>query len=383
MKILVAGDFVPQYRVAVQIDEGNYSCLDEVKPCVDSMDYAIVNLESPVVSHVAKPIEKTGPNLRCTEKAMDCLLNAGFNCVTLANNHFRDYGQVGVDDTISTCEKYGIDYVGGGKNLSEAKTVLYKDINGERLAIINICENEWSIAGENYGGSAPLNPVSNYYAIQEARKQADFVLLIVHGGIEGYQYPTPRMQETYRFFIDSGADSVVNHHQHCYSGYEEYNGKPIFYGLGNFCFDRKGQHGSVWNEGYCVLLDFNGEAVSYQIFPYTQCKETPATIPMKGNQTDIFNNKIVNINTIINSQTYLKQQFEQYLKQVSQFRLMNLEPIYNRFYRVLQNKGILPKLISGVSLRDWFDRLNCESHRDVLCPLMKEKVEKTNKIITY
>ena len=61
MKILVAGDFVPHSRVAVQIDEGNYSCLDEVKPFVDSVDYAIVNFESPVVSHVAKPIEKKAP----------------------------------------------------------------------------------------------------------------------------------------------------------------------------------------------------------------------------------------------------------------------------------------------------------------------------------
>jgi poly-gamma-glutamate synthesis protein (capsule biosynthesis protein) len=45
------------------------------------------------------------------------------------------------------------------------------------------------------------------------------------------------MVETYRFFIEAGADAVVNHHQHCICGYEVYKGKPIFYGLGNFCFD--------------------------------------------------------------------------------------------------------------------------------------------------
>lgn len=43
------------------------------------------------------------------------------------------------------------------------------------------------------------------------------------------------MQEIYRFFVDIGADAVINHHQHCYSGYEVYKEKPIFYGLGNFC----------------------------------------------------------------------------------------------------------------------------------------------------
>ena len=42
------------------------------------------------------------------------------------------------------------------------------------------------------------------------------------------------MKETYRFFVDCGADAVINHHQHCYSGYEYYKDKFICYGLGNF-----------------------------------------------------------------------------------------------------------------------------------------------------
>lgn len=52
----------------------------------------------------------------------------------------------------------------------------------------------------------------------------------MHGGHEHYQLPSLRMQETYRFFIDAGADVVVNHHQHCFSGYEIYNNKYIFMG---------------------------------------------------------------------------------------------------------------------------------------------------------
>ena len=51
--------------------------------------------------------------------------------------------------------------------------------------------------------------------VEEAKKKADFVLVIVHGGSEHFQLPTPRMQATYRFFVDAGADAVVNHHQHC------------------------------------------------------------------------------------------------------------------------------------------------------------------------
>lgn len=376
MNILIAGDFVPFDRTASQIDAGDYSCIDEVKPLVQSADYAIVNFESPVVMREAKPIDKTGPNLHCTENAIECIAQAGFKCVTLANNHFRDQGQIGVEDTLVACQKYGVDYVGGGKNISEAEQILYKEINGQRLAIVNICENEWSIAGVDYGGSAPLNPVRNYYAIREAHKQADFVLVIVHGGVEGYQYPTPRMQETYRFFIDAGAGAVVNHHQHCYSGYEEYKEKPIFYGLGNFCFDRKGQRGGVWNEGFMVNIQIEAAGVQYVLSPYTQCNETPVVHLMNKETRMVFDEKISIINDNIVKSVLLQEQFDNYLTTVELARLRNLEPIYNRHFRSLQNKGLIPFFIKGNALRDWFDRLNCESHRDVLCPLLQKQINK-------
>lgn len=68
------------------------------------------------------------------------------------------------------------------------------------------------------------------------------------------------MVDTYRFFIDAGADAVINHHQHCISGYEHYQGKPIFYGIGNFFFPPIFKHTpKSWNEGYMVTL-FLGES---------------------------------------------------------------------------------------------------------------------------
>jgi poly-gamma-glutamate synthesis protein (capsule biosynthesis protein) len=121
--------------------------------------------------------------------------------------------------------------VGGGTNLQEASKILYKKIDEKVLALINCCENEFSIATEVTAGSNPLNPIQQYYAIQEAKSKADYVLVIVHGGHELWQLPSPRMQETYRFFIDAGADAVVNHHQHCYSGYEIYKKKPYILNL--------------------------------------------------------------------------------------------------------------------------------------------------------
>ena len=95
-------------------------------------------------------------------------------------------------------------------------------------------------------------------------------MIIVHGGHEMYQLPSPRMVEMYHFYIDIGATAVINHHQHCYSGYEIYKGCPIFYGLGNLCFDRRERRDSIWNEGYMVVLSLDVNKISYSIIPYMQ-----------------------------------------------------------------------------------------------------------------
>ena len=257
MKILIAGDFCQGYRVDALVKERRYGKLfDEVKPIIESADYSIVNFEFPVVldKDAARPIPKCGPNLEGTIESIEAIKYAGFKCCTLANNHILDQGEQCCLDTKNELEKAGVDTVGVGSNLSEAGEIFYKEIDGETLAIINCCEHEFSIATETSAGANPLNPVRQYYAIQEAKKKADYVLVIVHGGHEHYQLPSPRMKETYRFFVDAGADAVVNHHQHCYSGYDVYYDKPIFYGLGNFCFDEPQMRHCGWNEGYMVRL---------------------------------------------------------------------------------------------------------------------------------
>jgi poly-gamma-glutamate synthesis protein (capsule biosynthesis protein) len=365
MKVLIAGDFVPRHRIAEQIEDGDFRCLDEVKPVIQSADYAIVNFESPVVIRNAKPIGKTGPNLRCTEKAIECVAQAGFNCVTLANNHFRDFGQIGVEDTIDSCEKYGVDYVGGGKTKQGAERILYKTIYGQTLAIINVCENEWSIASEYYGGSNPLNPIRNYYAIHEAKKNADYVLVIVHGGIEGYNLPTPRMLETYHFFVDSGADAVVNHHQHCYSGYEEYHGKPIFYGLGNFCFDTTSVYrNELWIQGFMVELQFS-ETIIFRLFPYKQCDEDYSAVKNQVDK-DLFVSSIEQLNYTIANVNQLEQQYRSYISQGSSIAKNILAPYTNSIVRKLYAKGFLPSFVSKYRKNQLLAYIQCESHRDIL-----------------
>lgn len=134
-------------------------------------DYNIINMEAPIVSGEGTPITKNGSNLKVNSCAIDALKWASFDCVTLANNHFYDYGEKGVKDTLIACRERCIDYVGAGLNLTEASQTLYKEIHGKTFAIINCCEHEYSIAAENSGGSNPINPIQQYYAINEAKNK--------------------------------------------------------------------------------------------------------------------------------------------------------------------------------------------------------------------
>lgn len=375
IKIAIAGDFVATNRIKLYADNQQFEeILGETKAIFQNYDYRIVNLECPVASEDAQSIIKCGPSLRCNEHAINLLAHGGFNCATLANNHFYDYGDIGVETTISTLDQYNIDHVGGGRNLDEAAATLFKQINDETLAIINCCEHEFSIATPRTGGSNPLNPIKQYHAICEARSKADYVIVITHGGIEDYDKPTPRMQETYRFFIEIGADAVINHHQHCPSGYEVYQGKPIFYGLGNFCFDSIRMKNMPRNKGYVAGIIFDGDKVSFQLYPYLQCNGEPGVNYLDEANRKVFLNEITQLNDVISNPQSLVETYEAYLESTSGYLRPIFTPYSKKWSDALFSKGLLPFYYPKNKWPFVLNKIECESHRERLIDFIKKQI---------
>jgi len=373
VKILIAGDYSPKDKVASQIEDGNYHyVLGEVKPLVEEADFAIVNFESTVFVEGARPIEKCGPNISCGSKSIDALKYAGFDCVTLANNHFADYGDLCVNETLHLLDNNCICRVGGGKNIVEALQVLYKRINGKKFAFLNYCEEEFTIATAVHGGSAPFDLSYVIPKLLEARNSVDYVVVIVHGGKEFYQLPTPRMKRTYRALVDMGADAVVNHHQHCYGGYEEYNGKPIFYGLGNFCFDFRNKKNETWNEGYMVQLTFD-EGVGFEIIPYFQCNGDATIELMNEEQKAGLFEKVKELNSIIADDRRLEKEYEQFSKSFFRSLRMPLTPYSNRYLYSLCLRHLIPGFITRERKLTLVDYVNCESWRDIFLQYLKSE----------
>lgn len=361
MRVFIAGDYCPQNRVSKLIDEGGREqVLGAVKQVLSQIDYSIVNFECPIAFGGEKsPLDRL--SLSCKQINLEAAKWAGFDCVTLANNHFRDKGETGISNTIEACNSLSIDYVGGGKKLDDAQKTLYKTINKEVVAIINCCEHEFSLATEERGGSNPINLARQFYAIKEAKEKANYVIVIVHGGHEHFQLPSPRMVETYRFFIDAGADAVINHHQHCFSGYEIYQNKPIFYGIGNFCFDMVNPPTDMWYEGYAVELDLSKSKIGYTIHPFTQCKEIPAIVfkPLSCIQK-----RLDELNAIISDKEKLRLATNDYYNESCSTVKNIIFPFQNRYIRALWNRGVFPKVLTKKWLMYLCNFVMCESHRD-------------------
>ena len=366
MRLLIAGDFFPSAQVADLFAKKDFgSVLSGVREVVSSADLSVVNLECPVGG--LSPISKVGPALKCGEEALEALKYAGFGCVTLANNHINDYGGEGVRNTLGKVREYSLDSVGAGLNTAEASKFLVKEIGGIRVAIINCCETEFSIAGDNTPGACALDPVEQYNTIREARKVADKVVVIVHGGYERCRFPSPRMVRTYRFFVDAGADAVLNHHQHCASGYEVYSGKPIFYGLGNLCFATDNNEGMQWHEGYMVMLTLQEDMhePSFSLIPYLQCLDGPSVRLMGPDEERAFLERIASLNDIIAHPQALKKAFEGFLDQQASVYGRVFSPT-GKVAGMLTSAGLLKPFLSERKRLLLKDYVECESHREGL-----------------
>ena len=373
MKILIAGDFVPRERVFEKIKKNDFADIfSQLRPYIDQASYSILNLEAPIVLNPskAKPIQKVGPALSAPFETIEAIRSAGFNCVTLANNHIMDYGAKALYDTISALDEKQILHVGAGRSLKDASRVLYLEAGLETVAIVNFCENEFSIAGDNSAGAFPLSIVKNYHQIQEAKEHANHVIVIVHGGHELYQHPSPRMKELYRFFVEVGADAVINHHQHCYCGYEVYRGKPIFYGLGNLSFDLASRRNTIWNYGYFVMLSM-GDNIVFDVFPFDQGLSFPGVKLQDRDEKKAFVSELKRLNDIIEDDNQLKLFFGEFVELKRSEMYYRLSSYHGRIIRFLSRHHVLkfkPNLQRALRLSDLID---CDSQRDLISCVLK------------
>ncbi|WP_078555377.1 CapA family protein [Bacillus alkalicellulosilyticus] len=237
--IVFAGDLMMSGSVADTVERFgvNYP-FEHVEEEIKKADYAVVNLET-AVTHREETYGKQF-NFKMPPSYLDGVRNAGFDMVSLANNHTMDYREAGLVDTMNYLDEYGLAYIGAGLNKEEAYSAKYVTIKGRSIAFLGfsrVLPTETWYAREDKPGIASGYQLERMLDIIAKEKEiADYVLVYIHWGIERSTYPEPYQIYYGEAMIDAGADAVIGAHPHVLQPIETYNGKPIAYSLGNFLF---------------------------------------------------------------------------------------------------------------------------------------------------
>jgi len=376
IKLLFTGDFCPHQRIEQLAIKENYNAVfNEFAKEFEGNDFNVVDLECPLTS-IRTKLKKTGPHQVADPKTINLLKEIKVDLVAMANNHILDYGEKAMLDTVKLCRDNGIETIGVGSNLQEAKQPFIQELNGIKVGFLNFTENEWTIATNTSAGANPLDLIEVHNTIQNLKKIVDKIVVIAHGGNEFYHLPSPRIKRTYRFFIDAGANAVVSHHTHCFSGYEVYKESPIFYGLGNFMYDWPNKENDNWNFGFAVRL-YIDDQIEFEIIPFKQNNgEEIGVHYLNKSEAETFNKRIKELNSIISDDEKLEIEFDKLCKEKTDIYSLYFEPYSGKILSSLRIRKLLPDLFSKRKRMLQLNIVRCESHRDILLKMLEKSVKK-------
>lgn len=239
IKIAFAGDVMMEGSIERAMNKHGFDYpFLQVRDELQQVDYAIVNLETAVTKR-GVPQQKQF-NFRTGKNSIVALKDAGFQMVSLANNHAMDFGEIGLLDTIDYLNKVGLAHIGAGRNSEEAYAAEVIEIKGKQIAILGFSRVlptvEWYATPYKPGIASGYQLDRMVRIIKEVKNEVDYVFVFMHWGVERKQMPEPYQFHYAKAMIDAGADGIIGAHPHVIQGLDYYKGKPIAYSLGNFLF---------------------------------------------------------------------------------------------------------------------------------------------------
>ncbi|MEL6301365.1 MAG: CapA family protein [Pseudomonadota bacterium] len=231
---IMLGTDYPENRLP---DDDGVSFLSAVTPILSKADITFGNLEGVLVDGGEPGKRCSNPSacylFRSPTRYAAHLAAAGFDVMSLANNHARDFGEEGRDMTMATLDRFGIHHSG---RIGDVASWQVNDLSVAMIAFA-VTKNSFSM----------LDVVDAAFRVADLATTHDIVIVSFHGGAEGLgALHIPFAEETYyneprgdvvvfaRAMVDSGADLVLGHGPHVVRAMERYKGRLIAYSLGNF-----------------------------------------------------------------------------------------------------------------------------------------------------
>ncbi|MGI6702584.1 MAG: CapA family protein [Clostridia bacterium] len=275
LRLIAVGDMMLTRGVGTRIARSSvHAPFDGVRHILEMGDIVFGNLETTIAS-TGSQLPGKGIWFRADPEVTEGLKEAGFDVLSLANNHTLDYDTPALIETIQNLEQAGIGYVGAGENLEQARRPLVVMKDGVRVGFLAYNEFYnyfWSYsyrrtfeATEDMAGTAPMKEELIREDIDKLKTLCDVVVVSLHWGIENSNRITPAQQQLGHKIIDWGGDIVLGHHPHVLQGIEFYNDKLIVYSLGNFIFDQNGD-----NNNQSIILDIgleDGRIIEVAAYP--------------------------------------------------------------------------------------------------------------------
>ena len=260
--LLAVGDIMLDRYVETLINKnGSNYPFEKLGTFLQQADITLGNLEGPVLEQ-RKQAPNHVMNFSFNPELMTNLRDQGFDIVSLANNHTYDHGKEGFEETQKHVTNANIIPLGNPVEIAE-EFVVHQTINSNEVTFL--------------GFNATTSKFDREKAIElvktEHQKHPDFVIVTIHWGDEYALSPNKSQTELAHAFIDNGADTVIGHHPHVVQSIERYQGKVIFYSLGNFIFDQ--YFSTATQELLAISAQFSNDQITYKLIPLKSIRSQP------------------------------------------------------------------------------------------------------------
>ncbi len=258
LTLMFVGDIMMDRGVRQMIDthgNGDFSFPFEFVPFLKDPDILFANLEGPV-SDLGYDIGSIY-SFRMDSKTIPALVAAGFDAVSLANNHIGDWGLTAFEDTLNRLRSSNILAIGAGYNAADARTVKVIEKNGIKIGFLGFSDvgPTWLMQNRDLPSILSASDPEIKSIISDAAKIVDHLVVSFHFGEEYIKEITQRQRYLAHMAIDARARVVVGHHPHVVGEVERYNNGLIAYSLGNFIFDQPFSKETMTGSVLEVILD--------------------------------------------------------------------------------------------------------------------------------
>ena len=210
---------------------------DLVKSLFANDDYTYINLETTLTTATNRLQKNTNYNFKGDPEWAQTMIAASYiDGCNLSNNHSYDYKRTGYDETMSSLKAANVD-------VGSQRDVIVRKVGDVEIVLLGANYITTSYNPEDVFGNELTDLMIQQ--IKTYKRPDNIVIVNCHWGLERRNDANGDQAQPAHKMIDAGADMIIGHHPHTIQGVELYNGKYIFYSLGNFSFGGKGSTDEV------------------------------------------------------------------------------------------------------------------------------------------